>query len=142
VIRGIRQTPNLASPGPPSQRGLNVKFFCRISGLVSFAAFLCFLPCASGQSTANLKVTGSGQAVLNVESSNVLALALTKGDHIFNNDKNRKGGCGSADDTWGGKCAAAPEGGTSLLYLLLAGLSCLGGMVLRSQRQVSMRRPN
>jgi hypothetical protein len=32
-----------------------------------------------------------------------------------------------------------PEGGASLMYLLLAGLACLGGMVFRSRRQVSVR---
>jgi len=116
-----------------------VKSLFRLSGLVSFAALLCFLPCASGQSTANVQVTNSGYTVLNVEPSNFLAFALPKGDEFFNNDKNSKGGCDSTNDKWGGKCAAAPEGGTSLMYLLLAGLSCLGGMVLRSQRQVSMR---
>jgi hypothetical protein len=115
-----------------------VKYLYRVSFLVSFAAFLCFLPCASGQSTANLKVTGSGHTVLNAEPSNFFAFAITKCDDFFNNDKNTKSGCDSPGDKWGGKCAAAPEGGTSLMYLLLAGLSCLGGMVLRAQRQVSM----
>ena len=115
-----------------------MKYLYRVSFLVSFAAFLCLLPCASGQSTANLKITGSGHTVLNVEPSHVFALALTKGDDFSNYDKKPKNGCGSPDDTWGGKCAAAPEGGTSLMYLLLVGLSCLGAMVLRSQRQESM----
>jgi hypothetical protein len=119
-----------------------VKSLYRVSFLASFAAFLCFLPCASGQSTANLKITGSRHAALNVEPSNVLALALTKGDSFFNNNKNGKGGCDSRDDKWGGKCQAVPEGGMPLMYLLLAGLSCLGGMVLRSRRQASMRQTN
>ena len=110
-----------------------MKSLFRLSGLVSFAAFLCFLPCASSQSTTNLKVAGSGRTVLNAEPSNVLALALTKGDDFYkNNNKN-----GSTCDG-GNKCAAVPEGGTSLLYLLLAGLACLGGIVLRSRRQISL----
>jgi hypothetical protein len=113
-----------------------VKSLCRASGLVSFAAFLCFLPCASGQ---NLKVTDSGHVVLNVQPSNVFAFALTKGDDFFKNDKSTKSVCDSPDDKWGGKCAAVPEGGTSQMYLLLAGLSCIGGMVLRSRRRMSLR---
>lgn len=116
-----------------------MKSLCRASGLVSFAVFLCFLPCASGQSTANLKVKDSGHIVLNVEPSNVFAFALTKGDDFFKNDKNTKSGCDSPDDKWGGKCAAVPEGGTSPMYLLLAGLSCIGGLVLRSRRPMSLR---
>jgi hypothetical protein len=117
-----------------------VKSLCRASSLVSFAAFLCFLPCASGQSKANLKVTDSGHTVLKVEPSNLFAFALTSGDDFFSNDKHRKDdGCAGRDERMGDKCAAVPEGGTSLMYLLLAGLSCLGGMVLRSRRQVSMR---
>jgi len=33
------------------------------------------------------------------------------------------------------KCAAVPEGGSALMYLLLASLTCFGAMVLRSRRQ-------
>jgi hypothetical protein len=33
------------------------------------------------------------------------------------------------------KCAAVPEGGPALMYLLLASLTCFGAMVLRSRRQ-------
>jgi hypothetical protein len=118
-----------------------VKPLFKISGLVCFAAVLCFLPCAFGQSTAAPRLTGSGHAVLNVEPSSFLAFALTTGDEFFNNDKNgkNKNGC----DNRTGHCDAVarpmPEGGASLMYLLLAGLACLGGMVFRSRRQVSMR---
>lgn len=119
-----------------------MKYLYRVSGLVCFAALLCFLPCASGQSTGNLKVTDSAHTVLGVEPLNFSAFALTNGGDLFKNDKNSKNGCASSGDKWGGKCAAAPEGGTSILYLLLAGFSCLGGIVLRSRRQVSMRQTN
>jgi hypothetical protein len=119
-----------------------VKSFCRISGLVSFAAFLCFLPSAFGQSTANFKATSSAHTVLNVEPSNFLAFALTSGEDFFKDKKKKDDGCDSRDDKWGGKCGPVPEGGTSLMYLLLAGFSCLGGMVLRSRRQASLRQTN
>jgi hypothetical protein len=35
------------------------------------------------------------------------------------------------------KCAAVPEGGSTLMYLLLASLTCFGAMVLRSRRQTA-----
>jgi hypothetical protein len=109
--------------------------------MVCFAAFLCFLPCAFGQSTANPRLTGSEHGVLNAEPSSFLAFALTKGDEFYNNNKNNNngGGCESSYYKKGNNCAAMPEGGTSLIYLLVAGFSCLGGMVLRSRRQVSLR---
>jgi len=37
------------------------------------------------------------------------------------------------------KCAAVPEGGSPLMYLLLGGLTCFGAMVLRSRRQVGAK---
>jgi hypothetical protein len=40
------------------------------------------------------------------------------------------------DQVGGGKCTQVPEGGTALMYLLLAGLCCAGAMVLRQQRQL------
>lgn len=113
----------------------------RVSGLLTFAAFLCFLPCAFGQNTATLKAVGTARTILSLGPSNSLAFVLTSGDDFFGNDKKHKNndGCDSRDNYKGSKCAAVPEGGTSLMYLLLAGLSCLGGIVLRSRRQVSMR---
>ena len=125
-----------------------MKSSCRVSGFVSLAAFLCFLPCAFGQSAANPRATGSGHGVLKVQPANFLAFALTKGDDFFkNNNKNNNNnynnsGCKPNYDGYNKKstnCAAMPEGGTPLMYLLVAGFSCLGGMVLRSRRQVSMR---
>ncbi len=129
-----------------------MKPLSKISGLVFISAFLCFLPCAFGQSTTNSRITGSGHAVLNVEPSRFLAFALTKGDEFFkgnnNNNNNNNGnnynnngkggGCDAAYGKKANSCAAMPEGGTSLMYLLLAGFTCLGGMVLRSRREVSV----
>jgi hypothetical protein len=118
-----------------------VKPLCRVSVLVFFAAFLCFLPSAFGQNTANSKVTRNGPTVRNFEPSNFLAFALTSGDDFFKDNKvNKDNKCGSRDNGWDNKCAkAVPEGGSPLMYLLLAGLACLGGMVLRSRQQVSVR---
>ncbi len=116
-----------------------MKPLCRVSVLVSFAVFLCFLPSAFGQRTGNLKVTGSGHTVRNFEPSNFLAFALTSGEDFFKDKKDKK--CDASNGGWDNNCPkAVPEGGNSLMYLLVAGLCCLGGMVLRSRRQVSMRR--
>lgn len=116
---------------------------------------MCFLPSAFGQSRANVKATSATHSVLNYEPSSLLAFAFTSGHDLYNN--NGKGGnggygnggygnggngnggtCSYSPSKGGDKCAAVPEGGTPLMYLLLAGLSCLGAMVLR--RQTSMPR--
>jgi hypothetical protein len=116
-----------------------VKPLCRV--LMSFTAFLCFLPFALSQS-ATFEAS-SGNTVLKSEPSNLLAFALTSGNDFFkdnnkNNSKTNK--CDSRDYGWDNNCAkAVPEGGTALMYLLLAGLACVGGVVLRSRREVSVR---
>jgi len=119
-----------------------VKPLCRVSVLVSLAAVLFFLPSAFGLNTANSKL-GSGPTVRNFEPS-LLAFALTSGDDFFKDNKDNKdkkdNGCNASGQKWGNNCSKAlPEGGTSVMYLLLAGLACLGGMALRSRREVSIR---
>ena len=37
---------------------------------------------------------------------------------------------------------AMPEGGTSWMYLLLAGLCCLGAIILRTHRKAGVRETN
>jgi hypothetical protein len=121
-----------------------VKPLCRVSVLVSFAAVLFFLPSAFGLNTANSKLAGSGPTVRNFEPSNFLAFAFTSGEDFFKDNKDNKdkkdNGCNASGQKWGNNCSKAlPEGGTSVMYLLLAGLACLGGMALRSRREVSIR---
>jgi hypothetical protein len=114
-----------------------VKALCRWSGLICFAAFLCFPAYSFGQGTANIKAKNARHLLLNLKPSSLLA--FTTGDDWYKGGKGGKGGgCNSNDDKWGGKCSAAPEGGAPLMYLLLAGVSCLGAMVLRSRRQGSL----
>ncbi|MGB5152686.1 MAG: hypothetical protein WBN74_03530 [Candidatus Sulfotelmatobacter sp.] len=127
-----------------------MKFRYRLSGFVFLAGLMCFLPSAFGQSRANVKATSATHSVLNYEPSSLLAFAFTSGHDLYNNNgKGGNGGYGNGGNGNGGtcsyspskggdKCAAVPEGGTPLMYLLLAGLSCLGAMVLR--RQTSMPR--
>ena len=141
-----------------------MKSLCRLSSFVAFAVLLSCLPCAFGQSATNIKATGAAQSVLNYAPSSLLAFALTSGHDLYNNNgkggKGGNGGYGNGGYGNGGygnggngggcgysdvkaeKCAAVPEGGTPLMYLLLAGLSCLGAMVLRSRRQASMPETN
>ena len=150
MICGDGHNSKCGLPCPAIRRGANVKSSCRVSGFVFLAAFLCFLPCAFGQSTANPGATASGHGVLNAQPTNFLAFALTKGDDFFknnnknnnnNNNNNGKGGCSGSYSSYDKKstnCAAMPEGGTPLIYLLVAGFSCLGGVVLRSRQQGSM----
>lgn len=141
----------------------------RLSGLVAFASLLCFLPCAFGQSRVSAKPTSTVHSVLNFAPSSLLAFALASGNDLHNGN-NGKGGKGSVGGYGPGpigygpggpgygngpngggcsytagkveKCAAMPEGGTTLMYVLLAGLSSLGAIVLRSRRQASTPETN
>jgi hypothetical protein len=165
--------------GPPPvfspQRRCAVKSKYRLSGLVTFAAFLCVLPSAFGQRPLNNKATSATNRVLNYQPPSFLAFALTSGNDLYNNNgrgnqgnnngnngNNGNGGYGNGGygngGYGGGGCgygkicsppvpppspnARVPEGGTPLMYLLLAGLSCVGAMVLRSRRQASMPETN
>jgi hypothetical protein len=157
-----------------------VKSMYRLSGLVAFAALLCFLPSAFGQSPASRNATSATHSVLNYQSPSLLAFALTSGKDLYNNNGkgnqgnnggygnggnggygnggnggygnggNGNGGNGGGSCGFGKICAPAPptptprvpEGGTALMYLLLAGLCCLGAMVLRSRRQASTPETN
>jgi hypothetical protein len=146
-----------------------VKSKYRLSGLVTFAAFLCVLPSAFGQSPVNNKATSATRTNVNYQPPNLLAFALTSGNELYNNNgkgnqgnNNGNGGYGNGGygngGYGGGGCgygkicsppvpplppnARVPEGGTPLMYLLLAGLSCVGAMVLRSRRQASMPETN
>jgi hypothetical protein len=113
----------------------------RFSALVFFAALLCFLPCAFGQGTANIQSTGPGNRVLNYVPSSFLAFAPGSGGlgdwHRRDPPPPPPPICKSDKG-----CAAVPEGGTAVMYLLLAGLSCLGAMALRSRRQACVRETN
>ena len=135
----------------------------RLSGFVAFAALLCFLPSAFGQSPANRRATGATPSALNLQAPNLLAFALTSGEDLYNNNgkgnqgnnggygnggygNGGNGGNGNGGNgpvcSYGEKCAHVPEGGTPLMYLLLAGLASLGAMFLRSRRQASTPETN
>jgi hypothetical protein len=135
-----------------------MKSVARYSAYVVFVALLCFAPCAFGQGTVNAKATSAGTSVLNYTPSFfafTFAPGGRGGDHSRGGNGGGNGngnGCsnqGSGGGGWwggngggnngGGGCVAVPEGGTTLMYLLLAGLACFGAVALRSRRQVEVR---
>jgi hypothetical protein len=90
------------------------------------ATLLCFAPGAFAQGRTN--------PLLASQVRNVTSYAFTS-TFLFNpidkgEDRNRK-----CDPHGRNKCAAVPEGGSALMYLLLASFTCFGAMVLRSRRQ-------
>jgi hypothetical protein len=120
---------------------------------VTFAAFLCFASCAFAQDTAHGKTTGVGSGVLNYAPSAVLTLTLDFGNKGNNGNNGNNGGKGCTSNQggrngwdwgWGGGgnngggCTTVPEGGTTLTYLSLAGLCCLGAVVFRRRQQSSL----
>ena len=137
-----------------------MKIGARFSALVAFAALLSLPPCVA-QSTHNASRTSTRNAVLNSAPSAFLTLAL---DHRARgnsgNDGNGgwgNGGGNNGGDGWGngggggwgnggggngggwgnggGGGTPVPEGGTNLMYLSLAALSCVAAMVFRSRQQ-------
>lgn len=122
-----------------------MKSTARFFVLVVFAALLCFAPFAVGQG-----ITATGNSVLSQAPSAFLTVGLGPGDHHkdwgdcgqggnggwdwFDGGRDNKGGCGST--------TAVPEGGTSLMYLALAGLCCFGTMAYRMRRHESVARTN
>lgn len=126
-----------------------MKSRARFSVLAVFAALLCFAPCAIGQN-----VTVAGNSVLNHAPSAFLTVGLGPGDHhkdgggcgkkggnggwewFFGGGDNKNKGCGPTPT------AAVPEGGTSLMYLALAGLCCFGAMAYRMRRHESVSQIN
>lgn len=135
-----------------------MKSLVRFSAWIGFAALLCFAPCAFGQGAVNVRVARAGNSVLNYAPASLLAFTLgQRGDHRGGDkDGNGCGNQGGGGGGWDGEgrddgrgdggggnggdgCTPVPEGGTALMYLSLAGLCCLGAMVLRSRRQASVR---
>lgn len=47
-------------------------------------------------------------------------------------------GWGGGGGNGGGGCSTVPEGGTTLTYIVLAGVGCLGAMALRSRRKAAI----
>jgi hypothetical protein len=120
---------------------------------VTFAALLCFASCVFAQDTVNAKTTGVGSRVLSYAPSAAFTLTLDFGNKSNNGNNGNNGGKGCTPnqggwDGWnwgwggggnnGGGCTTVPEGGTTLTYLSLAGLCCLGAVVFRRREQSSL----
>lgn len=126
-----------------------MKLFSSFSAWVVFAALLCLAPYALGQSTFHNNVKGAGSHFLRHAPSSVFV--FTFGPGIDNKGGGNGGGddkgCGKGDQEWGrggngGRgCKQVPEGGSALMYVLLAVLCCLGGMFLRLLRQPACAQP-
>jgi hypothetical protein len=91
------------------------------------ATLLCFAPGAFAQGRTN--------PLLASQVRNVTSYAFTSTFIIDPIDKGEDKHHKWCESDRGKKCAAVPEGGSALMYLLLASLTCFGAMVLRSRRQ-------
>jgi hypothetical protein len=90
------------------------------------ATLFCFAPGAFAQGRTNPPLASHVRTVTSYAfTSTFLFDPIDKGE-----DKNH-----NCDPHGRNKCAAVPEGGSALIYLLLAGVTCFGAMVLRSRRQ-------
>jgi hypothetical protein len=124
-----------------------MKSMTRFSVWAAFAALLCFATGAFGQSTANTMAANTGHNFLNSTPANFLVFTLGfgsgpgQGNHGGSgcSQGSDNGGWGGRGGNGGGGCTTVPEGGTTLMYVLLAGVGCLGGMTLRSRRKAALR---
>jgi hypothetical protein len=125
-----------------------IKSAIRFSAWVVFAALFCFAPSSIAQVRAGADLTGANHT------------ALSSGDHqrvhptggIARNDGwgNQGGGDGwGGGGGWGGGWGGGgngnggggvpvPEGGTTLMYLALTGLSCFGAMAIRARQRANV----
>ena len=125
---------------------LIMKSISRVSLWVVFAALLAFAPFAVGENTLHGNIPVASNSLLNHAPS--AFLTVTFGPIGLLGDNGKKG-CGQ---DWGfgfgkdskdcGKSTAVPEGGTSLMYLALAGLCCFGAVGYRMHRHASVTRTN
>ncbi len=139
-----------------------MKSVARFSVLGAFAALMCLAPCAFAQGLSSGTAAGVGASVLNGAPSAFLIFGGNGGNQGGNGGwggnggnggwggNGGNGGCGGngGGNGWGGDAgkggcggggSKVPEGGTSLMYLALSSLFCVGAVVYRSRRQASVR---
>jgi hypothetical protein len=134
-----------------------MKSVARFSVLGAFAALMCFAPCAFAQGLA--RGTAAGVVLKSAPSTFLIFGGQGSNQQGQNFGRNGNGGgsggnggCGSqgrGDNGWGdnggcggkgpGGSTSVPEGGTSLTYLALSGLFCVGAAACRSRQQASVR---
>lgn len=99
----------------------------KFSASILLAAFLSFAPSALGQSPVDARVGGT--SFLTQTPATVLVLTFgPNGDY-------GKRGCGDKDRRRAGNCTQVPEGGTTFMYLTLAGLCCLATGIFTIRRR-------
>jgi hypothetical protein len=91
--------------------------------VVVFAGLLCFATSALGSDFGPGRGNGGGSGCSNNQQQN--------------NDGWGWGGWGGGGGNGGG-CTTVPEGGTTLMYVLLAGAGCLGAIAIRSRRKAAV----
>ncbi len=112
-----------------------MKLIPGFSAWAIFAALLCFSPCALGQASIHNKATGAASHVLRYAPASFFVFTYAPAS-----DHHR--GCGDSerwsDKGGGGKCQPVPEGGSVLMYLLPAGLCCVGDIFLRFRQRAGV----
>jgi hypothetical protein len=119
-----------------------MKMVARFSAWVVLAGLLCFAPSALGQGSVSAEV-GSGNSVLNYATAGFLTFnspGRPDPDHKNGSGCSNQGqgrdSVGRDSRGWGSSaCKSVPEGGATFMYLVLAGLCCLGAMALGSRRR-------
>jgi hypothetical protein len=107
---------------------MSMNSLAKFSLWLVLATLFCLAPGASAQGRTNARLASHVGNVTGYSfTSTFMFDPLDKGEN--NNHKCNPHSNGS------NKCAAVPEGGSALMYLLLASLTCCGAMVLRSRRQ-------
>ncbi len=92
--------------------------------VVVFAGLLCFATSAFASDFGPGRGNGGGSGCSNNQQQN--------------NDGWGWGGWGGGGGNGGGGCSTVPEGGTTLMYVLLAGVGCAGALALRSRRKAAV----
>jgi hypothetical protein len=93
--------------------------------VVVFAGLLCFATSAFASSFGPGRGNGGGNGCSNNQQQNDGGWGW--------------GGWGGGGGNGGGGCTTVPEGGTTLVYVVLAGVGCLGSMALRSRRKAAVQ---
>jgi hypothetical protein len=119
-----------------------MKSAARFSVLIVVATLFCFAPFALGLNTVNASLGDGGTFLLSNTSSNIFALTFSSALDPKGGHHHKRDGCDTRDGAWDGGCSAVPEGGTALVYLSLAGLSCLGAAIFWVRRQARPREVN
>jgi len=127
----------------------------RVSAWMAFAAVLYCAPCAFGQGTIGKRMPSAGVSLLNHAPASFLVLIVPPvvdghGGNFGNggscgnqgggptgwvNGGWNGGGGGSGNGGGGGCSTSVPEGGSTWMYLLMAGFCCAGALLFGSKRQ-------